>query len=65
MFKGCGGGSEECTCYNSGWEKDGFCDDVNNNCGCEWDGGDCCGDNVKTTYCKECACLDPNQAAGR
>ena len=27
--------------------------------GCEWDGGDCCGANVRTKYCKKCECLDP------
>merc|ERR1711907_482202 len=43
---------------------DGNCDDENNNCGCEYDGGDCCGSNVKTSYCKECACKDPNFKAG-
>ena len=45
------------------WKGDKFCDDENNNCGCEWDGGDCCGDDVKTKYCKECLCLDPSMAA--
>merc|ERR1711959_189466 len=42
---------------------DGNCDDDNNNCGCAYDGGDCCakslGGKVKTTYCKECKCKDP------
>ena len=28
--------------------------------GCDWDGGDCCGDNVKTKYCEKCECLDPD-----
>ena len=44
--------------YNS-WKGDNWCDDENNNCGCEWDGGDCCGSNVRTNYCTVCACLDP------
>ena len=35
---------------------DGFCDDGNNKYECLWDGGDCCGDNVKTEYCKICEC---------
>ena len=26
------------------YKGDGYCDWENNNCGCEWDGGDCCGD---------------------
>ena len=38
------------------WKGDGFCDDENNNAGCAYDGGDCCGTNVNTTYCKECKC---------
>ena len=44
---------------NAAWIGDNACDDVNNNEGCQWDGGDCCGDNVDTTYCQVCACLDP------
>jgi hypothetical protein len=56
----CSGGR---TCGASGgsglpWVGDGFCDDENNNCGCGWDGGDCCGDNVSHLYCEECVCLD-------
>ena len=43
---------------------DTFCDDLNNNVGCDWDGGDCCGPNVKTDYCTECECLDPNFQGG-
>merc|ERR1712151_110530 len=39
---------------------DGNCDDENNNCGCKYDGGDCCGNDVKKSYCKECKCKDPN-----
>lgn len=29
------------------------------NKGCEWDGGDCCGDNVRKNFCTACECLDP------
>ena len=25
---------------------------------CDYDGGDCCVDNVNTQYCSECQCLD-------
>ena len=41
-------------------------DDNNNNCGCEWDGGDCCGTENKyeAPYCTECECLDPSKASG-
>ena len=37
---------------------DGFCDDINNNLDCTYDGGDCCGSNVNTQYCTECQCLE-------
>ena len=40
---------------------DGDCDDYNNNEKCQWDGGDCCGANVKKNYCDKCECLDPSQ----
>ena len=41
------------------YKGDGFCDDGNNNEGCEYDGGDCCGSNIDTSYCTLCQCLDP------
>merc|ERR1712032_79303 len=44
------------------WKGDGNCDDANNNCGCQWDGGDCCqenGDKFQKAYCKVCKCLNP------
>ena len=41
-------------------ENDEYCDDDNNNIGCNWDGGACCGDNVKKKYCYYCECLDPD-----
>ena len=37
---------------------DGYCDDDNNNFACNWDGGDCCREEINTTFCKECKCLD-------
>ena len=43
---------------NEGWVADGYCDDNNNNLGCNFDGGDCCGSNVNTQYCFECQCLE-------
>jgi len=53
------------TCKFKNYKGDGNCDDENNNCGCGYDGGDCCkktvkGGTVKTKFCKACACLDPN-----
>ncbi len=49
-------------CWKTAYADDGFCDDQNNNCGCSWDGGDCCGG--KTNYCTRCLCLDPDFVAG-
>merc|ERR1712203_884454 len=31
------------SCGAPNWKGDGNCDDNNNNAGCTWDGGDCCG----------------------
>ena len=38
----------------------GNCNDENNNCGCEWDGGDCCRITsiANTWYCSDCECLE-------
>ena len=36
---------------------DEICDDRNNNEVCGYDGGDCCGPNVDTRFCKRCQCL--------
>ena len=41
-----------------GWIADGYCDDINNNLDCTYDGGDCCGPNVNTQYCTECMCYE-------
>merc|ERR1712000_769333 len=63
-------GEEEPGCKNDNYKGDGNCDDGNNVAGCDYDGGDCCaksvmknGQNtgkVKTNFCDECKCLDPN-----
>ena len=48
---------------NSGWIGNNYCDDINNNMGCSYDGGDCCdscGSVVNMQWCSVCACLDPN-----
>merc|ERR1712210_110574 len=47
------------------WKGDGKCDDVNNVCGCNWDGGDCCGKTVVKKFCKECKCLNPDKIGGK
>ena len=44
-------------CVNPSWVGDGYCDDVTNNMECNYDGGDCCGDNVNIQYCSECQCI--------
>ena len=52
---GSGGTTTSCNQY---WIADGECDDINNNIGCNFDGGDCCGDNVNTQFCTDCLCLE-------
>ena len=51
-------------CENPSWHADGYCDDVNNIEACLFDGGDCCGSNVDTTYCVECRCLEGGGDSG-
>ena len=55
-----GGGGGSGSCGSPQWKGDNYCDDNNNNAGCGWDGGDCCGSNVNKQYCSICKCLDPN-----
>ncbi len=55
---------------NETWISDGYCDSINNNDECQWDGGDCCGSTcISSTYdCNSTSswgacvseCLDPN-----
>ena len=45
-------------CTNVDLVGDGFCDDLTNNMECNYDGGDCCGINIKNQYCSECQCLE-------
>ena len=40
-------------CGAPDYKKDNNCDDNNNLQSCDWDGGDCCGPNIGTTYCTE------------
>ena len=41
---------------------DDYCDDGNNNAGCNYDGGDCCPSTPAPTgwdfYCTACECLE-------
>ena len=54
------------TCSHPSWTGDGVCDGGNNNCGCKYDKGDCCGTSGNKNqykYCKEnCKCIDPAKA---
>ena len=45
-------------CEIPAWHADGYCDDINNNEACFFDGGDCCGSNVDEYYCDICQCLE-------
>ena len=49
-------------CGSPEYAIDSLCDDENNNAGCNWDDGACCGDNVIKLYCKLCECHDSNAA---
>merc|ERR1719506_1567861 len=49
-------------CKAKGYEGDGFCDTKNNNAGCDWDGGDCCGKKYKFKYCKKGKNVSPKCA---
>ena len=39
---------------------DGYCEDENNNVGCQFDGGDCCENDYYgwDDYCDDCHCLE-------
>ena len=49
-----------CSSPTSHWIGDGWCEDEKNNAGCGFDGGDCCGPDVKAAYCSDCQCLGEN-----
>jgi hypothetical protein len=60
--QGSGEASGTYTCASISYRGDGDCDDQNNTEECGYDGGDCCGDNVVTTHCTECQCLEVSVA---
>ena len=43
-------------CTKSDWIGDGFCDDETNTPLCDFDGNDCCMDNIFADYCSDCFC---------
>ena len=44
-------------CVNTQLVGDGYCDDEVNVAECSYDGGDCCGENPNTKFCKACECF--------
>ena len=44
--------------YCDGARGDGYCDDYCNYADCNFDDGDCCGDDVNTLVCDECLCKE-------
>ena len=44
-------------CGEFDWVNDGFCDDMNNNEACNYDGGDCCGTLADKRFCLQCQCI--------
>ena len=51
-------------CEYDHWIGDGYCDDINNNMNCSYDGGDCCGPVINTYYCMDCQCCDASGCNG-
>ena len=45
-------------CFPESVLGNGYCNDWVNTAACDFDKGDCCGDNVKTDYCTVCECLE-------
>jgi hypothetical protein len=43
-------------CPAISWVGDGYCDDETNIEECQFDGGDCCLENVDLMYCTVCVC---------
>ena len=51
-------------CGAPNFADDMFCDDINNNKECNWDGGACCQESFVfmnwNQFCEACECLDPD-----
>ena len=50
--------SGKCNTPTNMYVQDGYCDDDNNIQECNFDGGDCCLEEVLEDYCSICACLE-------
>ncbi len=48
-------------CSKMLWVEDGFCDDETNTELCDFDGGDCCMDQIIDNYCLECLCHETGE----
>merc|ERR1712223_706377 len=50
-------------CASPQWATDGFCDDENNNEGCNFDGGACCAPYADSwdMFCTECKCKEDSK----
>ena len=46
-----------CSSHLETYIGDGFCDDNTNSFICQFDGGDCCLDELKTEFCIMCNCI--------
>ena len=48
------------SCGSPQWAGDGYCDDDNNNAGCQYDQGDCCNNKQPgwDNFCSVCECLE-------
>ena len=48
------------TCGSPEYSQDVYCDDENNNAGCNWDDGACCDNEMPdwNDYCEDCKCLE-------
>ena len=42
----------------------GFCNDITNIRSCDFDGGDCCGENISTEFCEICTCHSDDLTTG-
>ena len=50
------------SCGSLEYSEDEYCDDENNNAGCNWDNGACCDNEYFwwDYWCQDCKCLDPD-----
>ena len=49
-------------CWSQSNINNGLCDGITNTPICDYDGGDCCGNNVQNGHCTKCECLNEEQS---